>query len=146
MIIMCNVLDKRSTWYTVNRLTLNISKTKYMLFGKHMLSRYVVIHIQNVNIERVRAVQFLGVYVDDLLNWNYHITKSKLSNGVGMKYKCSHMLNRSSMHIILFTVDIKVNLRYQMLFDKSNKCINRCFVTIQSDYCSVDNFHNGIFL
>ena len=28
----CNVLDKISTWFAVNRLTLNISKTNYILF------------------------------------------------------------------------------------------------------------------
>ena len=54
MIIMCNVLDKMSTWFAVNRLILNICKTNYILFGKRVLSRDVVIHIRNVNIERVR--------------------------------------------------------------------------------------------
>ena len=55
---MCNVLVKMSTWFAVNRLTLNISKTNYILLGKRMLSRDVVIHIRNVNIERVRVVNF----------------------------------------------------------------------------------------
>ena len=70
-----------STWFSVNMLTLNISKPNYILFRKRMLSRFVVIHIGNVNIDRVRVVKFLGVYVDDLFNWNYHITyiKSKIS-------------------------------------------------------------------
>ena len=47
-------------------------------------------------------MKFLGVYVDDLFNWNYHITciKSKLSKRVGMMCRCSHLLNRSSMHIL----------------------------------------------
>ena len=42
--------------------------------------------IRNVNIERVRVVKFLGVNVDDLLNWIYRITyvKSKLSRSVGI--------------------------------------------------------------
>jgi len=74
---MCNVLGKLSTWFVVNRLTLSISKTNFILFGKRLLSRDVVIHIQNVNIEGVRVVNFLGMYVDDLLNWNYHITYVK---------------------------------------------------------------------
>ena len=88
--------------YWTKCLTLNISKTNYMLFGKRMLSRDVVIHIQNGNIERVRVVKLLGVYVDDLLNWNYHITyvNSKLSKSVDIMYRCSHLLNRSSMPII----------------------------------------------
>ena len=67
-----------------------------------MFCRHVVIHIRNVNIERVRLAKLLLVYVDDLLNWNYHITyvKSKLSKSVGIIYRCSNLLNRSSMHII----------------------------------------------
>ena len=67
-----------------------------------MLSRHVVIHIVNVNIERVRVVKFLGVYVDDLLNWNYHITyvKTQLSKSVGTIYQCGHLLNGRSMHIL----------------------------------------------
>ena len=97
---MCNILDKMSTWIAVNRLILNISKTNYMQFGKRMLSRDVVIQIRTVNIERVRFVKFLGVYVDDLLNWNYHIiyVKSKLSKSVGITYRCSHM------HIIYWSL------------------------------------------
>ena len=91
-----------STWFAVNRVILNIYKTNYILFGKRMLSRDVVIHIRNVNIERVRVVKFLGMYVDDLLNWNYHITyvKSKLSKSIGIICRYSHLLNRSSMHIL----------------------------------------------
>ena len=65
---MCNVLDKMSTWFSVNRLTPNISKTNYILFGKRMISSDVVIHIRNVSTERVRVVKFLEVYGEDLLN------------------------------------------------------------------------------
>ena len=83
-----------------NKLTLNISKTNYMLFGKRKFSRNVIIHIRNVNIERVRVVKFLGVYVDDIT-----YVKSKLSKSVGIMYRCSHLLNRSSIaYNILFTV------------------------------------------
>ena len=96
---MCSVLDKISTWFAVNRLTLNISKANYMPFGNRILSEDVVINIQNVNIERVRVAKFWGVYVDDLLNWNVHIkyVKSKLSKS---KYRCSHLFDRNSMYIL----------------------------------------------
>ena len=70
--MVCSMLDKMSTWFAVNRFTLNISKkTNYMLFGNCMLSEDVVINIRNVNIERVRVGHFLGVYVDDLLNGKF---------------------------------------------------------------------------
>ena len=99
---MFNVLDKMSTWSAGNRLTLNIYNIHYNIFGKDVLIRYVVRHIRNVNIERVTVVMFLRVYVEDLLNWNYDIiyVKSKLSKSVGLMYRCSYLLNRSSMQII----------------------------------------------
>ena len=68
------MLDKMytgCTWFVVNKLTLNISKTNYVLFGNRMLRKDVNIKMRNVNIERVP--KFLGVFIDDLLNWNAHI-------------------------------------------------------------------------
>ena len=99
---MCNVLDKMPTWFAVNRLTLSISKTNYILFGKRVPSRDFFIHIRNVNIERIRVVTFLRMYVDDLHNWNgdTKYVKSKLSKSLGVMYRCRLLLNRSSMHIL----------------------------------------------
>ena len=57
---VCGMLGKMSTWFAVNRLTLNTSKTNYMLFGNCMLTEDVVINIQNVNIDRVRVATFYG--------------------------------------------------------------------------------------
>ena len=71
---VCNMLDKMytwCTWFVVNKLTLNISKTNYVLFGNRMLRKDVNIKMRNVNIEIVP--KFLGVFIDDLLNWNAHI-------------------------------------------------------------------------
>ena len=73
-----------------------------MLFGNRMLSEDVVINIQNVNIEGVRTAKFVGVYVDDLLNWNVHVkcVKSKLSKSTAVMYRCSYLLDRNSMYIL----------------------------------------------
>ena len=40
----CSVLEKNSTRFAVNRLTLNIYKTNYMLFGNRIFSEDVVIN------------------------------------------------------------------------------------------------------
>ena len=55
------MLDKMSTWFAVNRLTINIYKTYYMLFGNCLLSEDVVKNIQNVNIEREIFAKLLGM-------------------------------------------------------------------------------------
>ena len=53
------VLDKMCTWFAVNKLSLNVSKTSYMLFGNNTLSANVDITINGVNIDRVRVAKFL---------------------------------------------------------------------------------------
>ena len=64
----------------VNKLTMNITKTNYLLLGSRTLNKEVNIKMQNVNIERVRVTQFFGVFIDELLNWKAHIkyVQSKL--------------------------------------------------------------------
>ena len=76
-----SVLDKMCTWLDVNKLSLNLSKTSYMLFGNNSLSANIDIKINGVNIDRVRVAKFLGVLIDEKLNWKDHIAsvKSKLS-------------------------------------------------------------------
>jgi Reverse transcriptase (RNA-dependent DNA polymerase) len=61
-------LSKLSTWFISNGLTLNASKTNYILFGNLRYRRNDLVNISiklNGNdIVKVDSVKFLGVYVD----------------------------------------------------------------------------------
>ena len=73
-IVIVNLeLCELSKWFRENKLSLNVSKTNFLLFG----SEYCHCNILNVNtqisidghdLERVSSTTFLGVYVDDRLN------------------------------------------------------------------------------
>ena len=52
------VLDKLCTWVAVKKLSLNDSKTSYVLFGK--FNARVVITVTGTYIEKVRVAKFLG--------------------------------------------------------------------------------------
>ena len=97
-----SVLDKMCTWFAVNKLSLNVSKTSYMLFGNNTLSANIDITINGVNIDRVRVAKFLGVFIDEKLNWKDHIAsvKSKLSKSTAILYKCSQLVDLQSMYIL----------------------------------------------
>ena len=61
-------------WLCCNKLSLNVSKTHYMVFApknKHVDD--LNIRIQNTNIERVSVTKFLGVMINAHLSWKYHI-------------------------------------------------------------------------
>ena len=66
-----------------------------MLFGNNTLSANIDITINGVNIDRVWVAKFLGVLIDEKLNWKDHIAsvKSKLSKSTAILYKCSQLVD-----------------------------------------------------
>ena len=70
-----------------------------MLFGNLNAQFDITI---NISISRVRVAKFLGILIDEQLNWKDHIAnvKSKLSKSTAILYKCSHVIDSQSMHIL----------------------------------------------
>ena len=73
--LMNEEIPKLVSWLTANRLSLNVSKTHYMMFSpvNHNSAPDVKIKIGSNNIDRVKLCKFLGVVVDERLNWKEHI-------------------------------------------------------------------------
>ena len=68
-------INKISTWLYVNKLSINITKTKFILFKtkKKKLNYKIEISKNNQNIEQVNQTTFLGVIIDENLTWNSHL-------------------------------------------------------------------------
>ena len=67
-------LTKVSEWLAANKLSLNVKKTKCMVF--HTPQRkvtYPEIKIKNILIERVSEFNFLGITFNSNLKWHTHI-------------------------------------------------------------------------
>ena len=61
-------------WFKANCLSLNLQKTKYMLFHTKDRSKHTPeLIVGNYKIERVNAAKFLGIVLDDKLCWDEHI-------------------------------------------------------------------------
>ena len=59
-------------WFSANKLTLNIDKTCYMVFGcQSDVTLNLFINGQRIN--KVSSCKYLGVIIDDALKWNEHI-------------------------------------------------------------------------
>ena len=72
---MSNELDNLHAWFTVNKLSLNISKTNYILFGRRRcIADNVSITMGKSPISRVKVTKFLGVNIDENLTWKDHIS------------------------------------------------------------------------
>ena len=82
-------LDKIADWFKANKLTLNIKKTKLMLFGtKKSLCKFkdVSLKYDGITIERVEKFKYLGVSFDPQLSWNEHVNylSSIISKRIGV--------------------------------------------------------------
>ena len=73
--ICSSELDKLNVWFSLNKLSLNVSKTNFMVFSNRNIVCNVNITINNCVIERVHSTKFLGVIIDEKLNWKEHIQK-----------------------------------------------------------------------
>ena len=82
-------LDKIFQWLNSNKLSLNVSKTKYMIFHpstKKQDLNSINLHINNTPIERIKDFNFLGTYISSNLTWKSHISQlcKKLSRTIGI--------------------------------------------------------------
>ena len=80
--ILDRELAKLFVWFSINKLSLNFGKTNYMLFRGRPPDLELHLKINNAEIPKVTATKFLGIVIDDRLNWKPHIqsVKSKLSS------------------------------------------------------------------
>ena len=118
-------LAKASAWFQSNKLTLNVSKTKFILFRKKsMIVDFsdLKLKIGNENIERIgnsctnKSFKFVGHHLDEYLSWDYHINHvySKLASG---NYAISISKNFLPQHIRvnLYNSFFKSHLEFGLL-------------------------------
>ena len=85
-------LEKVCDWLCVNKLSLNVSKSKCMLFRSNKVAAAAIpprFAINGETIELVSSFNFLGIVLDDTLSWDAHVKKvnSKVSRIVGVLKK-----------------------------------------------------------
>ena len=72
-------LQVLADWFRANILSLNISKTKCTLFCRSPPheNEELILTMSNTIIQRMKCVQFLGLHIDEKLDWHEHINKCK---------------------------------------------------------------------
>jgi hypothetical protein len=88
-----NELKSVSNWLKVNKLSLNVSKTKCMIFcPKNKPVPNVNLYIDNNPLVQVSSFDFLGITIDESLSWKNHLFKiqMKISKVIGVmnRLKC----------------------------------------------------------
>ena len=97
LITILNIeLNKLSSWFKCNKLSLNINKTNYMLFQTTHLNVDLDydIKIDNIPLDQKESTKFLGITIDKNLSWNQHLRNlsSKIAKGIGVLHKMKYLL------------------------------------------------------
>ena len=120
-------LQKYIDWLNLNALSLNLQKSKCMLFDvSNRILEYPVIKMNDVLIEYVKDFNFLGVTIDTKMKWNAHIDKisSKISKVVGVLNHLKKFLPCNTLKTIYNSL-INPHLHYGLLCWGNNA--NRIF-------------------
>jgi len=100
-------LSKVCNWFATNKLSLNLTKTNYILFNKPSSCIYKpTIRMCNTEIARVGSCKFLGIYVDEKLNWKKQIdqTQTKLAKTLGILYRARNLLDEVTLKTLYYSL------------------------------------------
>jgi len=104
----CNIaISKISSWMSANKLVLNEDKTVYMTFSlKNTINNNLNLMLNSIPLKPADSVKFLGVILDNKLNWITHIDEiySKLIKLTSLFYKLRNKLPPNILKDIYFSM------------------------------------------
>ena len=117
-------LKRLYDWLCLNKLTINTDKTKYMIYSiskrtylpfpsKTDLPK---VRLNGVPIKRVKSYEFLGLNIDEHLNWKKHmqVVLSKIQRNLGIVRRIALFLDRHSL-LQLYHSLILSHIRYGLI-------------------------------
>ena len=121
-IVINSEINKIYNWLCSNKLSLNVSKTKFMcLHAPQKVMTYPILKINNINIERVTDFNFLGLIISSNLKWNKHIDHIalKISKVTGILYRLKSIFPRDAL-LTIYNALIMPHFHYCLLVWGSN--------------------------
>ena len=96
-VIVNKELKKLYTWLLVNRLSLNIDKTNFIVFHPYNkpLNHKITLKIYKKALSEKDSIKYLGVMIDSTLSWHIQIDNisKKISRAIGLLYKIRPYVN-----------------------------------------------------
>ena len=125
-------------WLNANKLTLNMTKTEFMLIGSsqrlNTLMASPTVTIDGTQVKQVETAKSLGVTIDDKLNWKCHIENitKKIAAGIGAIKRIRHLVPPAILEHIYHAL-------IQPHFDYCSTVWGSCGVTLQDKLQKLQN-------
>ena len=99
---VCEQIQHVDYWLRKNKLSLNYSKTNFLLTNKHPqknVDENFVIRLNDKLLERSSTVKYLGLLIDDTLNWFSHTQhlSHQLARLSGIFYRLRNYVKKETL-------------------------------------------------
>ena len=82
-------------WLCANRLSLNVSKTEFIIFKppRKRLVKRITLKLNWTTLFESTKIKYLGIIMDDRLTWKHHIyeLRKKINKSVGIIYQMKNL-------------------------------------------------------
>ena len=116
--MMNNDLRSLFTWLCANRLSLNVSKTEFIIFKppRIQLRERITLKLNGTTLYESQKIKYLGLIMDDKLTWSSHIHElsKKINKSIGILYKLKNLCPDSVLMSIYFSL-IHSQISYGLL-------------------------------
>ena len=106
-----------SDWFKANSLTLNLTKSVAMMFKhKNSVGKLTGLQIKQVKLPLVRETKFLGIWLDNELSWNCHLSKlsAKIKRNVYLMRNHKNTLDCHTLKLI-YLAQIHSHINYGLV-------------------------------
>ena len=137
-------LNTLSEWFAANKLTLNLDKTVCMLFQKNNMKDEIILKVNDMTIRNQTETKFLGMWLDQSLNWHSHVQKLtlKIKRNKYLLNNGKHLMDLNTKRLVYYS-HIASHLQYGMLLwgnnagkeqlNKLQKLQTKCLELIQGN-------------
>ena len=102
-----NDMNTLSDWFCANKLSLNAPKTNFIICSpKNTHTNISSLNLANHTIQKVSCTKFLGIYIDDELQWGEHINHvlKRVSSGSYTLHAVKRFLSTDNMKTLYYSL------------------------------------------
>lgn len=125
-----NLMTKIILWFSTNKLYVNSGKTYFSIFhSRQKRIENIEIKMGEVNLKQCENIKFLGIIMNDTLDWENHIreTISKLNSKI-YQLKCLRRVLNLSVLTNFYYAEIQSRLTYGILLWGSTSAAQKLFI------------------
>lgn len=101
--VMNSELQKVINYCNLNKLSINMRKTNFIIITSQ---KPAIQNINILNIECKTSIKYLGIYLDEHLNWKTQIAhvQGKLTKNLGILYQLRNYLNLKMLRQLYYAL------------------------------------------